>query len=157
MIRPILRPFALLGILPVVALVAACGDSPTSPTTTSSDTVSTSSSTTASTVSVTETFSGTLGSGGEKFHVFHTMPGVFLVTLASIDQATNPGLGMSFGMWDGMTCTDVAVAPATIVLSSLVGTASVETDVCIRMWDPVTWETDFTLSYSVTVVHNAKS
>jgi hypothetical protein len=157
MTRSVLRPFALLMILPLAALVAACGDSPTSPTTTSTNTVTTSSSTTTSTVSVTETFSGTLGSGGEKYHVFHTMPGVFSVTLASIDQSTNPGLGMAFGMWDGKTCSEVLTAPATVVLTSLPGTASIETDVCIRMWDPVTWETGFTLSYSVTVVHYAKS
>ena len=94
MTRPVLRPFALLMILPLAALGAACGDSPASPTTTSASAVSTSNSTTTSTVTVTETFSGTIGSGGEQMHVFHTMPGVFTVTLTSINQSTNPGVGL---------------------------------------------------------------
>jgi hypothetical protein len=85
------------------------------------------------------------------------MPGVFTVTLTSINQSTNPGVGVSFGMWDGITCTEVLTSPATIVATSLVGTASTETDVCIGVWDPVTWEEGFTLSYTVTAVHYAKS
>lgn len=148
MIRSVRRLFALLLLLPLAALAGACGDTPTSP--------STSTSTTVPTVSVTETFSGTLTTGGEKYHVFHTMPGVFTVTLSSIDLATNPGLGMSFGMWDGKTCSEVLTSPATIILTSLTGTASIETDVCIRMWDPVTWEQGVKLTYSVTAVHLAK-
>ena len=60
-------------------------------------------------------------------------------------------------MWDGHDVHRRGGRPGHDCVVEPVGTASVETDVCIRMWDPVTWETDFTLSYSVTVVHNAKS
>ena len=70
------------------------------------------------------------------------MPGVFTVTLASIDPAPrNPALGMSFGMWDGTTCTDVLIAAGRgRRRPALTGTASIETDVCIRMWDPTPWD-----------------
>jgi hypothetical protein len=157
MIRLVRRVCALCAILQVAVLVAACGTSPTSPSTTAVAVSSTSTTTTSSTVSVTETVRGTLTSGGTNYHVFHTMPGVFTVTVASTDQPSNPGLGMSFGMWDGQTCTGVLYTLSAVPTTVLTGTAALETDVCIRMWDPVPWDAGFTLNYNLSVVHFAKS
>jgi hypothetical protein len=144
MIRPVLRLCAL--IVPL-AFVAACGDSPTEPTP---------GDTTPPTVQVTDTFNGTLASGGSKFHVFRAMPGLLTVTLESTDQPSNPALGMAFGMWDGLKCTEVLTTLSAIPTTALTGTASVETDVCIRLWDPAPWESGFTLTYRVTATHLAK-
>ncbi len=149
MIRPVSRACSPLLILTLALLAGACGDSVTSPT---SDT-----GTTTPTVSVTETIKGTLGSGGTNYHVFHTMPGVFTVTLATTDQSTNPALGMSFGMWDGKTCSEVLMTLSAVPTTAMTGTASVETDVCIKMWDPTPWDVSLKLSYSITAVHFAKA
>jgi hypothetical protein len=108
-------------------------------------------------VLVTETFSGSLASGGTNIHVFHTMPGVFTVTLASTDQPSNPALGMSFGMWDGATCTEVLTTISAIPSTVLTGTASVETDVCIKMSDPTPWDAALVLKYQLSATHFAKS
>jgi hypothetical protein len=153
MIRPVLRVCALLS--PLALVVAGCGDAATSPSSTATTTTTTTT-TTVTPVSVTETFNGTLASGGTNFHVFHTLSGVFTVTLKSTDQSSNPALGMSFGMWDGKTCTDVLMTLSAIPGTVLTGTAAVETDVCIRMWDPTPWDAALTLNYALTVVHFAK-
>jgi hypothetical protein len=155
MIRSVLRVCALL--LPLALLVAACGDSATSPSTTSTTATGTSTSSTTSTELVTATFDGTLTSGSANYHVFHTMPGVFTVTLTSTDQPGNPALGMGFGMWDGLTCTAVLATLSAVPTTALTGTASIETDVCLKMWDPTPWDADLTLNYKLTVVHYAKS
>jgi hypothetical protein len=155
MIRPVLRLAAL--VLPAV-LVAACG-SPASPSSTTTTTTSTTTTTTSTTtVSNTETFTGTLGSGGSNYHIFHTLPGVFTVTLVSVSPDTVlPPLGMGFGMWDGTTCTPVLSTLSAVASTVMTGTASIETDVCIKMYDPTPWDPAFTLSYTLTAVHFAKS
>jgi len=154
MIRPVLRLFAVLS--PLAALVAGCG-SPATPTTTTT-TTTTSTTSTASTVTTTETYSGSLGSGATNFHVFHTLPGPFVVTLQSIDPSTiYPPLGMGFGMWDGSSCVVVLSTQSAVPTTVLTGTASIETDVCVKMWDPTPWDPSFTLAYTVTALHYAKT
>src|SRR5674536_288733 len=85
MIRAALRP--LVFVLPLAALMSACG-SPTTPTTTTGTTTTTTTTTTSTTVSATETFNGSLVSGDTKVHTFHTMPGVVTLTLVSLDPST---------------------------------------------------------------------
>lgn len=151
MIRPALRP--LVFVLPLAALMSACG-SPTTPTTTTGTTTTT----TTTTVSATETFNGSLVSGDTKVHTFHTMPGVVTLTLVSLDPSTlYPPVGLGLGMWDGITCTLVVASTTAAPATVLTGTASVETDLCVKVWDPGPFATDFTLGYQVTAVHRAKA
>jgi len=155
MIRSALRP--LVFVLPLAALMSACG-SPTTPTTTTGTTTTTTTTTTSTTVSATETFNGSLVSGDTKVHTFHTMPGVVTLTLVSLDPSTlYPPVGLGLGMWDGITCTLVVASTTAAPATVLTGTASVETDLCVKVWDPGPFATDFTLGYQVTAIHRAKA
>ena len=141
----------LVLVLPVVAaLVSACG-TPTEPTDITPP------SPTAGLVQITDTFNGTLVPGGSNLHTFHTMPGLLKVTLVSLDPAADaPLISMGIGMWDGLSCQLVFETPAGAPGSELLGTASIDSQVCIKMWDVNRLAADATLKYQVTAVHNEK-
>ncbi len=141
----------LVLVLPVVAaLVSACG-TPTEPTDAAPP------SPTAGLVPVTATFNGTLVSGGSNLHTFHTMPGLVKVTLVSVDPAAGaPLISMGIGMWDGLSCQLVFETPAGSPGSELRGTASLDSQVCIKVWDVDRLAAGATLKYQVTAVHNEK-
>ena len=141
----------LVLVLPVVAaLVSACG-TPTEPTDTAPP------SPTAGFVPVTDTFNGTLVSGGSNLHTFHTMPGLVKVTLVSVDPAADaPLISMGIGMWDGLSCQLVFETPVGSPGSELLGTASLDSQVCIKVWDVDKLDAGATLKYQVTAVHNEK-
>jgi len=141
--------FAL--VLPVVAaLLSACG-TPTEPTDVTPP------SPTAGLVPVTEPFNGTLVPGGSNLHTFHTMPGLVKVTLVSVDPATDaPLISMGIGMWDGLSCQLVLETPVGAPGSDLVGTASIDSQVCIKVWDVDRLPAGSTLKYQLTAVHNEK-
>jgi len=149
MSRPAYRVLAL--VLPVVAaLVSACG-TPTEPTDTTPP------SPTEGLVPVTVTFSGTLVSGGSNIHTFHTMPGLVKVTLVSVDPAAGaPLIYMATGMWDGLSCQPVQETLAGAPGSEQLNTASIESQVCIKVRDLNRLAEDATLQYQVTAVHNEK-
>ncbi len=137
-------------VLPILAaLVSACG-TPAEPTATTLP------SATAGLVAVTETFNGTLVSGGANLHTFHTMQGPVTVTLDSVDPTDAPPIGVLIGMWDGLSCQPVLQALSAGQGAQLPGTASIETQVCIKVWDPGTLASDATLTYRVSAVHNEK-
>ncbi len=137
-------------VLPILAaLVSACG-TPTEPTATAPP------SATAGLVPVTEAFSGTLVSGGVNVHTFHTMQGFVQVTLDSLDPTDAPFIGLDMGMWDGLSCQLVLQSPLTAQGEWLPGTASIETQICVRVWDPGTLASDATVKYKVSAVHNEK-
>ena len=139
-------------MLPVVAALASACGTPTEPT----DTVAPPSPT-AGLVAVTETFSGTLVSGGSLLHTFHTMQGPVNVTLDSLDPADGaPLIGVGIGMWDGLSCQLVFQSPSGAPGAELPATASIETQVCIKVWDLGTLDADAALKYHLTAVHNEK-
>ncbi len=138
-------------VLPVLAaLVSSCSSTPTEPTTVAPP------STTAGLVAVTETFSGTLVSGGTNIHTFHTMQGPLTVTLESLEPTDVTSIAVGIGMWDGLSCQLVLQAPLAGQGAALPGTASIETQVCIKVWDPGTLASDATAKYTVSAVHNEK-
>ncbi len=140
----------LVLVLPVVAaLLSACG-TPTEPTDITPP------SPTAGLVPVTDTFNGTLAAGGTNLHTFHTMPGLVKVTLVSVDLADAPLISMGIGMWDGLSCQLVFETPAGAPGSELLGTASIDSQVCIKVWDVDRLAVGATLKYQVTAVHNEK-
>jgi hypothetical protein len=141
----------LVLVLPVVAALASACGTPTEPT----DTTPTSP--TAGLVAVTEMFNGTLVSGGSKLHTFHTMPGLVKVTLVSLDPAADaPLVSMGIGMWDGISCQLVLETATGAPGSELLGTASIDSQVCIKLWDVSGLAADATLKYQVTAIHNEK-
>jgi hypothetical protein len=148
MFRRAVRVFVF--VLPLVAaLVSACG-TPTEPTDTTLP------SPTDGLVPVTQMFNGTLVSGGSILHTFHTMPGLVKVTLDSLDPAADaPLIGLAIGMWDGLSCQIVLQTPAAPG-SELIGTASIDSEVCVKVWDLGTLAADAALKYQVTAVHNEK-
>jgi hypothetical protein len=158
MIRSVSR--ALLLVLPMAAIVAGCG----TPTTPSSNTTTTTTTTTSTTtyVSATETYDGSLTTGGSNVYTFHATPGVITVTLASlVDAATQqppslvPPLGLGLGTWDATTsvCTLVLQTTAANAGTVITGTASIESDFCVRIWDPAGFASGYTLNYQITAVH----
>jgi hypothetical protein len=142
---------AFVFVLPVVAaLISGCG-TPEEPG------IEIISSPTDGLVKVTDTFNGTLLAGGTNYHTFHTMQGVLAVTLVSVDPAVNaPLVGMAIGMWDGISCQVVMESAASVPTSVLVGTASLSSTVCIKVWDPSTMAAESSLKYQITAEHNEK-
>jgi hypothetical protein len=141
----------LVFVLPVLAVLAsACGSTvqPTDPTPPSP---------TAGLVAVTETFDSTLVSGGSNLHTFHAMPGLVKITLVSLDPAADaPVFGLGVGMWDGLSCQIVLDTPLGAPGAELIATASMDSQVCIKVWDLGTLSTDAALKYQVSAIHNEK-
>ncbi len=149
MSRPAVRVLAF--VLPLAAALASACGSPVEPTD------STPPSPTAGLVAVTETFDSTLVSTGLNLHKFHTMPGLVKVTLVSLDPAADaPLIGLGIGMWDGLSCQIVSDTRLGVPGADLLGTASMDTQVCIAVWDPGTLSADAALKYQVTAIHNEK-
>jgi hypothetical protein len=153
MIRSFLA--ACVGAAVCVAL-AGCDSGNTSPTTTTTTTTSTSSTTT-TTVTTTETFTGTVGYRETKYHIFHTMPGLVTATLAMTPTTYTTGVGFWVGMWDGAACTPVSGSMLAADGGTLYGTATTETDLCLKMHDPDNFAEDFSFTYTVTITHQTKA
>jgi hypothetical protein len=149
MFRRAVRVFVF--VLPLAAaLVSACG-TPTEPTDAKLP------SPTDGLVPVTQTFNGTLVSGGSILHTFHTMPGLVKVTLDSLAPAADaPLIGLGIGMWDGLSCQIVFETPFGAPGSELIGTSSIDSQVCVKVWDLGTLAADAALKYQLTAVHNEK-
>jgi hypothetical protein len=144
----------LLSLIPMAVMAYACGSTtPTTPTTTTTTTSTTS----VVTTSVTETFEGTIGTQGSQTYTFHTMPGTVTGTITSLEPALVPQLGFTIGIWDGTTCTAVVQTTTGVLSSSLVGTATVETDLCVNVYDPGSFASGDSVNFQVQVVHLKKA
>jgi hypothetical protein len=142
---------ALLLVLPMAAMVAGCG-TPTAPSTTTTTTTSTTSTTTY--VSATETYTGALTTGGSDLYHFHATPGLIVLTMVTLDPSTLlPPIGLGLGTWDGVSCTLVLQTTAANAGTVITGTASVEADFCVRIWDPSGFAAGYVQNYSMTAVH----
>jgi hypothetical protein len=154
MIRTASRLCLMAALAAFVAFAASCG-TPTAPTTVTTTTTTTTTATT-TTGLTTDTFNGQLSSGGVNYHVFHTLPGGLTVTLVSLDPSTlYPPIGVGFGMWDGTTCTLVLSNSSTAPGQVQIGTAALETDVCIKVWDPTPFDSSLVVGYQITASHYA--
>ena len=138
-------------MLPVVAALASACGTPTEPTDTA-----TPPSPTAGLVAVTETFSGTLVPSGSLLHTFHTMQGPVKVTLVLFDPADATIIRMGIGMWDGLSCQLVFQSSTDTTATDLTATASLETQVCVKVWDEGSLTEGAAQKYQVTAVHNEK-
>jgi len=126
-----------------MALAAwACGDdapqSPASPT----DPVPT---------TVTETFSGTLTVNGAATFPFSTLAGTVTANLTSLGPDSTLAISMSLGTWSGTVCQIVLANDAAVQGSTVVGTASTASSLCVRVLDVGNLVEP--LPFVVTVVH----
>jgi hypothetical protein len=144
-------PRACLLVLPLLAvLVSACGTPEDTNVTVIGPSLAD------GFVPVTETINGTLVFGGTNFHTFHTMPGPVKVTLASVDPADAPVISLAIGMWDGISCQIVFEQPVGVAGTLVTGTSSIDSNVCVKVWDPNTLAADASVKYQLSVVHNEK-
>ena len=122
--------------------VASCGNNstPTTPTTPSATTV-------------TETFSGELTIGQTQVHTFTVKAGVVTATLTSLSPLSTAALGMSLGVWDGTNCGITAINDASVVSSTVTGTAAQALTLCLRVYDVGNIPDGTTYSYTAAAVH----
>ena len=125
---PSCRP---LRLVPMLALVAACGGS--------SSTASGVQPTAQPTV-VTETFSGLIGRNGAYTHPFSVSDsGLVSVFLTLSADARNPDrtvqLGVSLGTWNGTSCAVVIANDSVAAGSSITGQATAAGNLCVRVYD----------------------
>ncbi len=139
-------------ILALSVSLTTCNSNTTSPTATTTTT------TTSSGVSTTENYTGSLGAGGSQLYTFHTLPGTVTTTLVSISPTVfTGGVGLDIGTWDGTTCTAILGSAAATTGTILTGTATIETDLCVRIYDPGNFAPSFVMTYQITVVHQVAS
>jgi hypothetical protein len=62
---------------------------------------------------------------------------------------------LGIGMWDGLSCQVVLQTPGAPG-AELLGTASIDSQVCIRVWDGGTLSADAALKYQLSAIHNEK-
>jgi hypothetical protein len=146
---------AFLVALSLAVFAASCG-SPTAPTITTTTTTTTTTSTTSYTT-VTETYTGTLVAGATDTYHFHATPGAMTATMTSLPSNLLPAIGFGLGTWDNTTstCSLVVATAAAQQGTVLVGTASIESDFCVRVWDVNGFAAGYTQPYTVTVNHYA--
>jgi hypothetical protein len=139
------RPATHFLIAPVVFTAIAlvgCGGETSSPTA-------------ASPATTTETFSATVAQGGSAVHAFSVSAmGTVTIRLASVSPLSTMSLGVAIGTWDGTTCGSSLSSntDARSGATALTGTAATGS-YCVRVYDSGNVPTDWTVEYTVEVVH----
>jgi hypothetical protein len=134
----------VLGALAAAATVTLAGCS--------SDTTSV---TTPSVTTSTETFSGSLTQSSTVIHAFSvTTKGSVTVSLTAVSPLSTMALGVSLGSWSGTTCSSTLAEnkDARSGATALTGTAA-SGDYCVRVYDSGNVPSDWTVAYTVDVVH----
>jgi hypothetical protein len=153
----------LLRVAPIVVLLAVsmwgCSDyintgSPTTPTVpTPTPTLK------------TETFTGSITTGGQSYHVFNVLAGRVDTTLTDLGGAANQQVGMAVGVASVLDpnnlnipgnllgCSLVLQNDAAIKGITMVSTASTSIIICLRVYDPTTSTVTGDTPYTVTVTH----
>lgn len=124
------------------ALMAACGDNTPAPTTPSAGPPPT----------VTETFAGELNRNGAATHPFLAgASGNVVATLDSVAPEEVASIGLLLGTWNGSSCQTVIANDNAAQGATVIGAASVASNLCVRVYDVGKIPT--LASYQVTVVH----
>jgi hypothetical protein len=143
--RPTMLDSALLGVVVAATAVALSG----------CDSSATTSPTSPSASTTTESFSGSLAQSGSAAHSFTVAAkGTVTVSLTAVSPLTTMSLGVALGTWDGTTCgTSVAEnKDARSGSTALTGTAATG-NYCVRVFDSGNIPSDWSVSYSIDVVH----
>jgi hypothetical protein len=125
------------------AVMAACGgeSTPTLPTPSSG-----------SPPTITEVFSGDINRNGGVTHTFLAeASGNIVATLDGLEPEAVSSIGVSLGTWNGSACQVVIANDNAVAGATIVGAASVASNLCLRVYDTGTIAT--LASYQVTVVH----
>jgi len=125
------------------ALLAACGgDDTTTPTTPSPGAPPT----------VTEVFAGELNRNGAVTHPFLAgASGNVVATLDSVGPEDVAAIGVLLGTWNSTSCQTVIANDNAAQGATVIGAASVASNLCVRVYDVGKIPTR--ASYQVTVVH----
>ncbi len=131
----------LISLAMVSALAVACGGTSTTPTTPAPATT-------------TDTFTGTIVQSGASVNPFTvSAAGTVTMSLTSVAPLATMALGVGIGSWDGTTCTVISQNDnAKTGATALTGTAN-PGNYCVRVYDSGNVPADWTVTYSVQVVH----
>ena len=109
-------------------------------------------------VSTTENYTGTLVQGGNLLYTFATLPGTVTLTLVSLTPSVfTSGIGLDIGTWDGTTCTPILGSASALPGTVLTGTATISTNLCVKVYDPGVFAPGFSTTFQITVVHQVSS
>jgi len=103
----------------------------------------------------TDSFSGSFAQGGSVVHSFPVSAyGPITITMTSIGPHSTMGLGVSLAYWDGASCGLALIDNPNAKAGSeaLKGTAQ-SANYCVRVYDSGNVPPDWTVSYSVDVLH----
>ncbi len=115
---------------------------------------------------ITQTFTGTITTGGQAYHVFNVAnPGRVDATLTTIGGASGQQIGVGLGVASVLDPTHLDITGnllgCSVVLTNdaatqgitLVTTASTSLIVCLRVYDPTTSVITGDTPYTITVTH----
>jgi hypothetical protein len=111
--------------------------------------------TAASPATTTDTFSGSLVQGGSGINSFTvSATGTVTIELTSVTPLATMSLGVGIGTWDGTTCgtSMSANTDARSGATALTGTATAG-NYCVRVYDSGNVPADWSVDYTVQVVH----
>ena len=136
--------FVLLGaaVAAAAAVAAGCSSSVASPATPSPSTTA-------------ESFDGSLVQSGTATHPFTVSArGTVTISLTAVSPLTTMALGVGLGTWDGTTCSSPFAdnKDARAGATALTGTAAAGS-YCIRVYDSGNIPADWSVAYSIDVVH----
>jgi hypothetical protein len=101
---------------------------------------------------ITEVFSGDINRNGGVTHPFLAeASGNIVATLDGLEPEAVASIGVSLGTWNGSACQVVIANDTAVAGATIVGTASIASNLCLRVYDTGTIAT--LASYQVTVVH----
>ena len=139
MIRRAIQPLCAIALLAGALGSAACDDNsivvPIGPTP----------------VQQTETFSGTLTINGGLTFSFTSNRGAVTATLSTVSPDSAVVLGMSLGVWNGITCAATLPNDQAVQGSTIYGTVNTTGALCVRLYD--VGKMADSLDFEVKVIH----
>src|SRR5215510_8023522 len=139
MIRRAIRPLCASALLAGALGAAACDDNsavlPIGP----------------SPVQQTETFAGNLTVNGGVTFSFTSNRGAVTATLSTVAPDSTVVLGMSLGVWNGITCAATLLNDQAVQGSTIYGTVNTTGALCVRLYD--VGKMADSLDFEVKVIH----
>jgi len=106
---------------------------------------------TPSPVQQTETFAGTLTINGGVTFSFTSNRGAVTATLSTVAPDSTVVLGMSLGVWNGITCNATLPNDQAVQGSTIYGTVNTTGALCVRLYD--VGKMADSLDFEVKVIH----
>ena len=139
MICRAIQPFCAIALVVTAMGAAACDDNsavlPIAPTPSQQ----------------TETFAGTLSINGGVTFSFTSNRGAVTATLSTVAPDSTVVLGMSLGVWNGITCAATLPNDQAVQGSTIYGTVNTTGALCVRLYD--VGKMSDSLDFEVKVIH----